>query len=388
MKKVLIAIDSYLPGYRKGGPQRSVENICSMFADIADIYLVTKNHDVGINKVYDVETDRWLDIYGIHVMYVADKRYTCTFFMDLYKQFDIIYACEFLATCTVWFMLANRLLYKQGKKLYVAPMGIFSRNALRIKAAKKRSFIFLGKVTGIYNNIIWSFTSEIEKQDTINTLGEKRIRQHIVAEDVPRLMHFADNRGIVENFRDENIKEQGSLRIIFLSRICEMKNLLQCMRILCEGCHGSILFDIYGQIDDEDYWEKCRKEMENLPDNIEAEYKGEVEPGEVEGILRNYDVFFLPTKGENFCHTIYEALASGCIPVISDKTPWQDLSENKCGSVIELENITAFRDVINKYVDMGKDQITYLKKNAIEYAERKFIQITECTTYRQVFAEE
>ena len=44
-----------------------------------------------------------------------------------------------------------------------------------------------------------------------------------------------------------------------------------------------------------------------------------------------YDVFLFPTKGENYGHVIFEALAGGCIPIISDQTPWNDIEQAGCG---------------------------------------------------------
>ena len=51
-----------------------------------------------------------------------------------------------------------------------------------------------------------------------------------------------------------------------------------------------------------------------------------------------YDVFLFPTKGENYGHVIFEALAGGCIPIISDQTPWNDIEQAGCGKVISLSN--------------------------------------------------
>ena len=43
---------------------------------------------------------------------------------------------------------------------------------------------------------------------------------------------------------------------------------------------------------------------------------------EVQSVLSTQDILVLPTKSENYGHVVFEALSVGCIPIISDRTPW------------------------------------------------------------------
>ena len=52
MKKVLIFVDSFLPGYKGGGPVTSISNLTSLLNDKMDILICTRNHDFGDTKVY------------------------------------------------------------------------------------------------------------------------------------------------------------------------------------------------------------------------------------------------------------------------------------------------------------------------------------------------
>jgi glycosyltransferase involved in cell wall biosynthesis len=78
-----------------------------------------------------------------------------------------------------------------------------------------------------------------------------------------------------------------------------MKNLLQALEMLA-SLQGQVEYDIYGPIDDETYWEKCTRRIRTLPPNIKVTYRGIITHDRVLDVLRQYDLFFMPTLGENF----------------------------------------------------------------------------------------
>lgn len=194
-------------------------------------------------------------------------------------------------------------------------------------------------------------------------IGKKYIQEYLIAEDLPR--KFLDLSEI-----KNTEKKKGYIKIVFLSRICEMKNLLQLITEVSK-VKGNIIFDIYGTIEDKKYWNKCEKMLNKLPNNIVWKYKGTVESKDVLNVLVHYDIFCLPTLGENFGHVIYEALVAGCIPIISDRTPWNDLDDNHCGNIIPLKNKSMFVSILQRYIDMSSQEITYYQKKAMLYAEKK-----------------
>ena len=260
-------------------------------------------------------------------------------------------------------------------------MGVFSEGAIRIKRAKKIAFLKLFKLFGTFKNIIWSFTSEDEKDEASSILKGNTINNYIIAEDLPRKINFSESINYANNY----IKEKNNLRIIFLSRICEKKNLLYCLDILKHSFNGEISLNIIGIKEDNNYWEKCEEKIKEFPDNIHVQYCGEVKPQNVIETFRKYDIFLFPTRGENFGHVIYEALASGCIPVISDTTPWRDLDIKECGSVVKLDNTKEFRDAIVKYMSMNSDEIRKIRVNAASFAERKYNDSVNSSGYNTVF---
>ncbi len=375
MSRILIINSSYLPGYKSGGPQQTVQNICDVFAKSNEIYLVTKNVDFGETVPYDVEINKWLKLYGINIMYVRPQDYGIKLFKVLYKQFDILLACGLFSKSTIQIMLVNK---DKSKRLYVAPMGVFSKNALAEKSTKKIAFLRTFSLLGVFKKIIWSFTSEEEYNEAKTAVGDKNIKKYIIAEDLPRAIDFRASRQKVS-------KRDGILKIAFLSRIVPKKNLLYAIHILNSEYNGRISFDIYGIKEDAEYWTKCEAEIRDLPENIECRYCGSLKPEESVPVFASHDIFLFPTQGENYGHVIFESLAGGCLPVISDTTPWKDFDEKHCGYVIKLDDIDGFRNAIQTYLDTSLESFLEMKMNAIDYAEQKYKTSVETSGYKAIF---
>lgn len=380
MSKILFLNSCYYPGFRSGGPQRTVMNIADMFGDKNDIYILTKNCDMGCSESYDIETHKWIRIGHANVMYLPPKDYNIKSIKNYSKDFSTIYTCGLFSGCTINALLLHK--FNKSKKLYVAPMGVFSKAAISSKGLKKRAFLFVFKYLGLFNNIVWSFTSEIEHEDAETVLGNI-IKEYIIAEDLPRKVDFDTQITKIQNCETQ---ENEVLKLVFLSRISYKKNLEYCAQVLNCITDKEIIFDVYGTAENEEYWGKCKKLLESLPTNIHYHYYGEVNSEKVIDVLSNYDVFLFPTKGENFGHVIYEALASGCVSVISDKTPWLDLNENGCGHVFPLGDQGAFVKTINDLTKIkASGKLDEMKIKAVEYARNKYRESTKHSGYVQIF---
>lgn len=104
--------------------------------------------------------------------------------------------------------------------------------------------------------------------------------------------------------------------------------------------------------------------------------------------LAEYDLFFLPTLGENFGHVIAEALSSGLPVLISDTTPWRDLAEKSLGWDIPLNEVDRFAECIEacaakspeEYIQWRQSIRAWALKNignqdAIEQNRRLFLNL-------------
>ena len=383
MRKVLFINPYYYPGFRSGGPQRTLMNLADMFGNRENMYILTQNVDVGQSEPYgDVRVGKWCKVGNAKVKYLTPRDFGFVGIREEYRRFPVVYACGLFEKSTIYTLFVHRAERVMGKRVYVAPMGVFSPGALAFKSLKKQVFFRVAKALGLFRDIIWSFTSQTELAQATAMLGERRVRKHIIAEDVPRKVDLKQSLKDLDGYE----KEPGRLRIAFLSRISPKKNLEMCLAVLNAEYEGQIEFDIYGPVDDEQYWEKCKSMMKKLPKNVKARYCGAVSTESVIEVLKKYDVFFLPTKGENYGHVIYEALAAGCVPLVSDQTPWQDLDRSSVGGgVFSLDELDRFRDWIARRQRMDGQAFAELRRNAVRDAAGKYQRAALDSGYREVF---
>jgi glycosyltransferase involved in cell wall biosynthesis len=134
-----------------------------------------------------------------------------------------------------------------------------------------------------------------------------------------------------------------------------MKNLDGALRILGK-VREPIELHIFGPIEDNRYWEECKAEIARLPANVSVKYIGSLAPHDVHVTLSQYDLFFLPTHGENFGHVVVEALCAGCPVLLSTATPWRMLEASNVGWDIPLSDDAAFADRIEYLSRLSREQ--------------------------------
>ena len=147
-----------------------------------------------------------------------------------------------------------------------------------------------------------------------------------------------------------------------------MKNLLFALEML-RDLKGHVELDIFGPIDDQEYWKDCQKQFGSLPTNIVVRYRGMVPRQLVSTVALDYDFFLLPTLGENFGYVILEAMAAGCPVIVSDQTPWRHLAEQKVGWALPLDEIRLWRSVLQQCVDMEPEAYATLSLRARAFVE-------------------
>ena len=382
MNRVLILIPYYFPGFKFGGPQQTIKNFVEIFGNEVDIFIYTQNCDYGDSTPYaGVVPGEWIENDNIRIMYEPPEQYCRDRLKTLYQEFQTVYSCGLFEKNSIHILLLHRKLGSLHKNIYIAPMGVFSEGALRLKWLKKMLFLKLFCLLGCFHHIIWSFTSMLEMNDAKKVLGENNIKEYIVAEDLPRTIDFSRQKFIVESYNSKD----DELRIIFLSRICAKKNLSFCFDILNNRYNKTIVFDIDGILEDRRYWEGCLIKKESLPEGIKVNYCGEVNPEDVIDVFSKYDIFLFPSQGENYGHVIYEALSAGCIPIISDRTPWNKIEDVEVGFVNDLENVESFQKSINHLCDLTKEEMYRKKKQCILFAEETYYKTVSNSGYKTLF---
>lgn len=373
-KDILIIMGRYLPGYKDGGPVRSIKNLVDYLGEEYNFKIMTCDRDHGDTEPYpNIRVNDWNRVGNADVYYVAPGGFTRKVIVDLANKSDLVYVCGCFSDYSINTLIANRL-GKIKVPVVVAAMGLFSPMEFRLKYKKKKLFTTVFNILGMFKKIYWSATSEMEISEICQQVWAKK-EQFFIAEDLPRKVD--DTRIIKE-------KQSGSLNVVWISRIAPKKNLLGAIQIL-QKVKANVNFTIYGPIHDEQYWNECKNELERLPDNIKWEWKGNVDSERVVDTLKPHHVFLFPTFGENFGHVIQEALSAGCPCIISDQTPWKDLEAQGLGYVFSLDNNQPFINAIEKYADMDSKAFQSIVDKAHDYAKDVSNSKVKDTGYRQIF---
>lgn len=146
-----------------------------------------------------------------------------------------------------------------------------------------------------------------------------------------------------------------------------------------------IQFDVYGAVESENYFRKCTEAARELDKHVKVNFMGPLAHNNIFNALNDYHLFFLPTKGENFGHAIFEALSSGCPSLISDKTPWKDLEEKNAGWVLPLNNAGEFVDKLEKMCAMDELEFNELSRSAHDYANSFLSSMDYRSKYFRLF---
>lgn len=358
--RILILTDFYLPGYKSGGGLRTLVNMIEHLSDEFEFLVVTRNHDGwGDFKPYDsVVTDKWNRIGHADVYYFGANGLSLSDLQRLWREAapDAVYLNSFFSTLTIKATMLWRFGRVPKQKLVIAPEGEFSEGALQIKRRKKQIYLSLARRKNWSRGILWKAAAEAEKNDIERILNEKC--EIFVAPNMQPKTLFPEYSAEMKPKKDA-----GKMRVIFLSRVNRKKNLSFALEVLAEQT-GEIEFDIYGALDDADYWRECQDLMKRMPANVKADFKGSLEYEKVAETLTDYHFFILPTLGENFGHVVLEALAAGCPALLSDQTPWRDLERVGAGWDLPLEERQKWSEVLAKCVEMPQTEYDLLAQSA------------------------
>src|SRR5690625_3508699 len=378
---ILVFVRYYIPGYKSGGPLRTISNMVEALKDSFDFYIVTSDRDALDVVPYEFlhgKQNEWYQVGGAKVFYLNKSQQTINNYKQLIKKinFDFIYLNSFFDTnFSLKPLISYRFLNLPIERVVLAPRGEFSSGALQLKSTKKNIYIRLVRLLGLYKNLTWHASSDYEKQDVLSVFSsESKVK---IALNLHDQSEYKPPAPIVKHTNQP-------LKIVFLSRIATKKNIKFIINIL-NNINKKILFDIYGPIREKQYWQQCLSLIDELPMNIRFKYKGTVNHAEVRDILSKYHLFFLPTLGENYGHVILEALSSGTPVLISDTTPWLDLEENNVGWALSLENEDSFKEKIEWLASATQEEQLAMYDACIAYAQKHLFNQADVEANKQLF---
>ncbi len=377
---ILVFTEYYTPAYKAGGPIRSIEGIVHHLHDIFNFYVITSDRDVNDESSFeDIEVDSWNDVNNARVFYCSPKTANLVSISRLANSIncDLIYENNFFGYN---FGIKPLFLWRLGLlgdvPLVFATRGVFYPNVLEISKYKKKAYISIFKTLNMHKQITFH----------ASTKKEEKYIQEFMGSDINTAV--AGNLPLIKNETEEkNKKQNNTLRVVFLSRISEKKNLDFALKVLSQ-LDIKIAFNIYGPVDNRKYWRRCQGLIESTGEEVSVSYEGAVSHDNVGKIFSNHDIFFFPTKGENYGHAIFEALSSGCPPLISDQTPWSVVAEKKGGWVIPLDKKDKYVQVIREYANLSRRNRKEWEKRAVRIAKKELKNSDAIVNTREMFESE
>ena len=373
MKKTILILNSYyLPAKKYGGPTTSIANLIEACGDDFDIKLIVRNHDYGSKEVFPDILSGWNKVGKANVIYLPDKEFNLKNFKKWLIELKpaLVYGGELYSLIGLKII---KITNSMNIPLIFTARGQLNYNALRHKSYKKLPYIFCLRMLNIFKKTYFHATCEQEKLGIENYL---RIDENKIfsIENMPR---FANNE--LNKKKDCRV-----LKIVSIARICPIKNILFAIKVV-NLLNVETIFDIYGPLEDYNYWNLCENEIKKAPSNIHINYCGHLNSDQVCTTLEKYDCFLFPTLSENYGHSIVEAMISGCPVVISQgTTPWDSVNNNG-GFTANLGYIQNFADVLTKIAKMSEDEYSELLAKTNQYIKNKINYKEVKNKYMQMF---
>lgn len=370
--KILIFTDWFEPAYKAGGPVRSIVNLVQHLIKFHEIYVFTSDRDLNQHVPFsEITTGKWIKQGSIHIFYYAPGGMT---FRAVNKHInrigpDRIYLNSMFSNMFIPLLTA----YRSGKVI-IAPRGMLKASALAHKSLKKHLYLRLLKICNIEKYVDFHAANTQEYCDIGRSFpGAKRI---VIAPNIP-VQVAAELM--------PSIKKSGELRILFSARLHPIKNLSFLLGVLKE-ISGNVELNIAVIREDPDYYEICRQMAQTLPDNIAVQWLFDLTPSDLMQCVKRVHLFVLPTFGESFGHSIFEAMSVGCPVLISDQTPWKNLLPDHAGMDLDL-NQASFAAGLNFFIQMDDAVWHKFRLGAWQLAKRYVESMDLYSNYERLFTE-
>lgn len=366
MKRILVIVPFFLPGFRGGGPIRSVHNIVQFLGDEFEFSILTSDRDLGDSSSYpDIPTDRWIRFGKAKVRYCSPAMLRGPALAATLSQtpHDLLYLNSFFSfRFSIVPLLAQRMKLSPAAPTVLAPRGEFSAGALALKSHKKKAFIRIGSAIGLFSSLHWHASTAHEARDITAAIGVGADRLSIASNLTAPLP---------DTLPQHTPRVPGDpLRVVFVSRISPKKNLEFALKVM-SGINFPIHFSIVGPEEDAAYYSRCKELAQLVPSNIFVQWVGGIPAEQIPQLMSNHDLLFLPSLGENFGHVIAEALGAGTPVLLSDTTPWRGLTELGVGYDLPLDQPDLFRKALYDKWRQSQAQASEMRTRASSYARER-----------------
>jgi len=374
--RLLVCVDWFDPGSRAGGPIRSCVNLVDLLCHDARITVLTGSRDLGETRNYaDVKVSSWNNWksraavwYATHTQHFSGA---FCFAVRRLRPETIYLNSMFSTTGAVIPMLMQWMLPKT--RLIIAPRGMLKPSALAHRRWKKSAWLTFLRWTKTQRRIVFHATSDEEAAEVRAVFGAST--RVCVVPNIPCVP--ADTIWW-------NDKIPGNLRLSLVGRVHPIKNILFAIRLL-KNVSYSCSLDIVGPAEDPIYNSECQREIDSLPQNVKVTFLGSVSNAAAIQVVQRSHAMILPTLGENFGHSIFEAMAIGIPVIISDQTYWRGLETDGAGWDLPLSDEERFSLVLERLAAMENPAYHGLQHGAHQRAIQFFKDNNLKQDYMEMF---
>lgn len=351
---VVMTTYAFEPGFKAGGPVKSVAELLDRLDGKVSCLLVTSDRDLGDALPYPGLSGRLVDRGGHQVLYVdrGDPRHWWRALrLVRAARPDVLYLNSFFSPLfTVLPVLATLVRVIRPRAVLLAPRGELSPGALGLKSRKKERFLRVWSRVLRRVGATFHASTELEAQHVRAVLPWARSVVQVNSAGPPP--------------RPAPVPPRDDARFVFVSRISPKKNLELALAALAR-VRVPVTLDVYGPVEDTELWARCRAAIAAMPPHVTVRHRGPVAPADVGATFARYDAFVFPTLGENFGHVIAEALAAGCPVLCSPETPWSDVLADGGGTVVPSFDVDAWAAVLDGWASRDAAWRAAAKKRAL-----------------------
>lgn len=317
--RVFIITEWFSPGYKAGGPIRSIQNMVEALP--FEFYILTTNRDWGSDVPYaDVPCGQWQQ-HNDHtrVWYHGEQQLNANLIKELMEEVQpsVLYLNSMFSWSFTWRPILTAKKMNFSGKIILAPRGMLHPNAMMIKSLKKKLFLKCIQFLDWSKNLHWQATSEEEAKYIQAHFGQKVSLS--ITENLPTFSLF------------KSPSEQVKNRWLMVNRLSAEKGVLEGLQWwMSHPISIEASLTIIGPASNASYQAQVEKIIQDHPER-KMVWLGDLPPARVTEWMQQSDFFYAPTRGENYGHAIAEALFMGLPAVVANGTPWQNLNEKKWG---------------------------------------------------------
>lgn len=367
------------PSVRSGGPARSAAGMLSALGREFEFSVITSGFDYGSSvPMRGVAPDRWCEGFGAKVWYTSQRCPHPLHLLHLISGRDP----ELVYLNSVWHLrfsilpLVTLLASRRRVPVLIAPRGELSEGALSIRPWRKRSVILLYRAIRLHRYVAWHASTEMELADIRRVFGPNVLTY--LAVPVRTDLSLCESR-----HRDDG-REPKTIHAVFLSRITPKKNLDGLLRAI-SLVDVPITLTIAGPIGDPKYWNTCERLIDALPASKQIRVIGAVAPTAVVDFLSAFDLFVLPTHGENFGHAVLEALAAGLPVIVGSDTPWNRVEEERAGWLVNSASPRELARLIERFAALAPTERNAMSESATRLARTIHEEAAGIDGHRRMF---